>query len=145
MQQKVFSDWFLALPLVIDIFAQVHKCETVECTHKNRSPSKCLSEVDAIISRLTRRNTKLLIRIHECIDSLLLSFAVYIYTYILSALGKMKLELCYCINLKYVRLDPLVFVHFDVSSELIINLNLVLLNPDMSCLCKQCRSRSVGF
>ena len=33
MQQKVFSDWFLALPLVIDIFAQVQKCETVECTH----------------------------------------------------------------------------------------------------------------
>ena len=32
MQQKVFSDWFLALPLVIDIFAQVQKCETVECT-----------------------------------------------------------------------------------------------------------------
>ena len=24
-------------------------------------------------------------------------------------------------------------------------LTLVLLNPDMSCLCKQCRSRSVGF
>ena len=25
------------------------------------------------------------------------------------------------------------------------SLTLVLLNPDMSCLCKQCRSRSVGF
>ena len=24
-------------------------------------------------------------------------------------------------------------------------LTLVLLNPDMSCLCKQCKSRSVGF
>ena len=24
-------------------------------------------------------------------------------------------------------------------------LTLVLLNPDRSCLCKQCRSRSVGF
>ena len=35
MQQKVFSDWFLALPLVINIFAQVHKCETVECTHSS--------------------------------------------------------------------------------------------------------------
>ena len=36
MQQKVFSDWFLALPLVIDIFAQVQKCETVECTLRQR-------------------------------------------------------------------------------------------------------------
>ena len=27
----------------------------------------------------------------------------------------------------------------------ILYLTLVLLNPDMSCLCKQCRSRSVGF
>ena len=24
-------------------------------------------------------------------------------------------------------------------------LTLVLLNPDISCLCKQCRSRSIGF
>ena len=30
----------------------------------------------------------------------------------------------------------------DVSFRL---LTLVLLSPDMSCLCKQCRSRSVGF
>ena len=43
MQQKVFSDWFLALPLVIDIFAQVHKCETVECT---------LNSLDTFISIL---------------------------------------------------------------------------------------------
>ena len=26
-----------------------------------------------------------------------------------------------------------------------LNLTLVLLNPDIPCLCKQCRSRSVGF
>ena len=29
--------------------------------------------------------------------------------------------------------------------ELFLILTLVLLNPDMSCLCKQCRSRSFGF
>ena len=29
VQQQVFSDWFLALPLMIYI-SQVHKCETVE-------------------------------------------------------------------------------------------------------------------
>ena len=34
---------------------------------------------------------------------------------------------------------PLVFCIMDFG------LTLVLLNPDMSCLCKQCRSRSVGF
>ena len=39
----------------------------------------------------------------------------------------------------------------DVSESNVIGtctrqtLALVLLNPDMSCLCKQCRSRSVGF
>ena len=27
----------------------------------------------------------------------------------------------------------------------LFNLTLVLLNPDIPCLCKQCRSRSVGF
>ena len=30
-------------------------------------------------------------------------------------------------------------------AELQILLTLVLLNPDMPCLCKQCRFRSVGF
>ena len=32
-------------------------------------------------------------------------------------------------------------LHFWAASEL----TLVLLNPDISCFCKQCRSRSVGF
>ena len=31
------------------------------------------------------------------------------------------------------------------SAENVHFLTLILLNPDMSCLCKQCRSRSVGF
>ena len=32
-----------------------------------------------------------------------------------------------------------------VQPKLLCNLTLVLLNPDISCICKQCRSRSVGF
>ena len=31
------------------------------------------------------------------------------------------------------------------NSIILISLTLVLLNPDIPCLCKQCRSRSVGF
>ena len=32
-----------------------------------------------------------------------------------------------------------------VLNGFFLNLTLVLLNPDIPCLCKQCRSRSVGF
>ena len=31
------------------------------------------------------------------------------------------------------------------KEEALARLTLVLLNPDITCLCKQCRSRSVGF
>ena len=42
--------------------------------------------------------------------------------------------------IKYVRLKFLSF-----SYHQLLHLTLVLLNPDILCLCKQCRSRSVGF
>ena len=38
-------------------------------------------------------------------------------------------------------------IEYSTEQQFILmrSLTLVLLNPDMSCLCKQCRSRSVGF
>ena len=39
-------------------------------------------------------------------------------------------------------------VNIDIPYSLLYiskNLTLVLLNPDIPCICKQCRSRSVGF
>ena len=35
--------------------------------------------------------------------------------------------------------------HRHISQGSFVMLTLVLLNPDMSCPCKQCRSRSIGF
>ena len=46
-------------------------------------------------------------------------------------LGKSDISNCTCIT--------------TFNTNTITTLTLVLLNPDRSCLCKQCRSRSVGF
>ena len=37
------------------------------------------------------------------------------------------------------------FIEYTIFTLNIGKCTLVLLNPDMSCLCKQCTSRSVGF
>ena len=42
-------------------------------------------------------------------------------------------------------LNPLFYTFFPKFVFSSCFLTLVLLNPDMPCLCKQCRSRSVGF
>ena len=52
------------------------------------------------------------------------------------ALAKVCVRTIYHISPKYF-LGTLTFYHTCH--------NLVLLNPDIPCLCKQCRSRSVGF
>ena len=45
----------------------------------------------------------------------------------------------------YAGWSPLCFYLHDTLKPLMLRLTLVLLNPDMSCPYKQCRSRSVGF
>ena len=50
------------------------------------------------------------------------------------------------VSLELLEYNSIVSVSFicDLQHEKRI-LTLVLLNPDIPCLCKQCRSRSVGF
>ena len=44
-------------------------------------------------------------------------------------------------------IDGILYAFQEQTTEVnsVLNLTLVLLNLDISCLCKQCRSRSVGF
>ena len=48
---------------------------------------------------------------------------------------------------KYLFYHPCIKAEIKLTSQLWYQkgMMLVLLNPDISCLCKQCRSRSVGF
>ena len=103
---------------------------------------------------------KILIRLCECVgwsESLL---GTHVRRYIFSHCSLFVVHICivsdkrviqmniclfFCI-LKFYSSDVLMFlwvITIYVSVEKIST--LVLLNPDMSCLCKQCRSRSVGF
>ena len=43
------------------------------------------------------------------------------------------------------KLSRIIFNYTVLTLAMLNKLTLVLLNPDISCLCKQCRSRSVGF
>ena len=49
------------------------------------------------------------------------------------------------LNMKFSLLINMCMCKIRISPFLVVGLTLVLLNPDIPCLCKQCRSRSVGF